>query len=168
MKELGYSIKYDVLNAKDYGVPQNRERWYCLGVRNDILNGKTIDFPEKITLTKKLKNIIENIDDPEYMSSDVCMKNIEKFVAQKNIMIDSYTLAYEIRPSRCQFATKGISPCLTAKMGTGGNNVPVVVSQKRRLTETECLKIMDSQEIINSFQAHILINKLVIQYAFLF
>jgi DNA (cytosine-5)-methyltransferase 1 len=142
LKELGYSIKYDVLNAKDYGVPQNRERWYCLGVRNDILNGKTIDFPEKITLTKKLKNIIENIDDPEYMSSDVCMKNIEKFVAQKNIMIDSYTLAYEIRPSRCQFATKGISPCLTAKMGTGGNNVPVVVSQKRRLTETECLKIM--------------------------
>ena len=140
--ELGYTIKYDVLNAKDYGVPQNRERWYCLGVRNDILNGKQINFPEKLTLKKKLKDIIEVNNNDEYKSSKICLKNINKFVKQKNIDVNEYTLAYEIRPSRCQFATKGISPCLTAKMGTGGNNVPVVVLQGRRLTESECLKIM--------------------------
>ena len=37
--ELGYTIKHKVLNAKDYGIPQNRERWYCIGFRKDILNG---------------------------------------------------------------------------------------------------------------------------------
>ena len=36
----------------------------------------------------------------------------------------------------------GLVPCLTAKMGTGGNNVPVIVEQKRKLTVTECLQLM--------------------------
>ena len=53
-----------------------------------------------------------------------------------------YTLAYEVRPSKCQFANNMHSPCLTAKMGTGGNNVPIVVKQKRKLTEEECKMIM--------------------------
>ena len=67
-----------------------------------------------------------------------------------------YTLAYEIRPSRCQFKTDGISPCLTAKMGTGGNNVPVV-EINRKLTEKECLKLMgypEDYKIGNGSQAY--------------
>ena len=51
-------------------------------------------------------------------------------------------LANEIRASRCNFRADGISPCLTAKMGTGGNNVPVYVREMRKLTENECLRIM--------------------------
>ena len=44
--------------------------------------------------------------------------------------------------SKCQFISKDYAPCLTAKMGTGGNNVPVIVSKMRKLTENECLKLM--------------------------
>ncbi|MBR4027130.1 MAG: DNA cytosine methyltransferase, partial [Lachnospiraceae bacterium] len=35
LDEIGYHYKYEVLNAKNYNVPQNRERWYCVGVRKD-------------------------------------------------------------------------------------------------------------------------------------
>ena len=180
LRDLGYTIKFDVLNAKDYGVPQNRERWYCLGIRNDVLKNnklvgieielvnriaerldysvewsiinhasfvsalknKEIEFPNKIKIKYTLKDIIKNVDDTKYKSSKICGENITRFMKIKNVKTNFYTLAYEARRSRCQFSTNGISPCLTAKMGTGGNNVPVVVQQKRRLTEKECLKIM--------------------------
>lgn len=141
LKELGYEIKSDVLNAKDYGVPQNRERWYCIGIRKDLLKTK-INFPIKCKLKLTLEDIIEENVSKNYASSKICTKNINKFIKLKDIKTSKVTLAYEIRPSRCQFSLKGISPCLTAKMGTGGNNVPVVVEQHRRLTERECLSIM--------------------------
>lgn len=145
--ELGYTIKSDVLNAKDYGIPQNRERWYCIGIRKDIIsNSDKIIFPNKCDLEYSLKDIIQKTADPSYNISDICKNNINKFVNKKKIKVTPYTLANEIRPSRCQF-TKGLySSCLTAKMGTGGNNIPVVVAQNRKLTENECLRIMGYPE----------------------
>ena len=66
-------------------------------------------------------------------------------------------MAYDIRPSRCHFIKGDISNCLTAKMGTGGSNVAVVVSQNRKLTERECLRIMgfpDDYKIGKGYQAY--------------
>lgn len=146
LKELGYETKWDVLNAKDYGVPQNRERWYCIGIRNDIGFNKQITFPGKSYLKYTLKDIIKKVTDPKYKISETCEKNIHLNLAKKRLPTDDFSLAYEIRPSRCQFSTNYISPCLTAKMGTGGNNVPVVISQSRKLTEEECLRIMGYPE----------------------
>lgn len=63
-------------------------------------------------------------------------------------------IANEVRKSRCSFRCDGISPCLTAKMGTGGNNVPIIVSKMRKLTERECLRIMgypDTYKIRKNF-----------------
>lgn len=143
LNELGYNYTQKVLNAKDYNIPQNRERWYCVCFRK-YLNLKISDFkfPEKKELRIHVGDLIEKVDNSNYQISKICESNINKFVKLKNINIDENTLAYEIRPSRCQFKQDGISPCLTAKMGTGGNNVPVIVKQKRTLTERECLKIM--------------------------
>jgi len=56
------------------------------------------------------------------------------------------TLASEIRPSRCLMRNDGIANCLTAKMGTGGNNVPVAVDLNRKLTVRECLRLMGFPE----------------------
>ncbi len=147
LNDLGYTATAKVLNAKDYGVPQNRERWYCVGFRKDIV-GENFEFPFSVGKIDKydLTSVIESNEEKEYLCSDICFSHIEKYIKEKNIVVDDYTLAYDIRPSRCHFATKLISPCLTAKMGTGGNNVPVVIKQKRRLTEQECLKIMGYPE----------------------
>ena len=139
--ELGYTVKWRVLNALKYGVPQNRERWYCIGIRNDVANGDIV-FPEPCGLKYDLSDIITDITDDEYDISDRCLENIQYHVEKNNIEVHDYTLAYEVRPSKCQFANNMHSPCLTAKMGTGGNNVPIVVKQQRKLTEEECKMIM--------------------------
>ena len=51
----------------------------------------------------------------------------------------NYLVANEVRKSRCNFRYDNISPCLTTKMGTGGNNVPYLVNQDRFFTLDECL-----------------------------
>ncbi|MBP3450324.1 MAG: DNA (cytosine-5-)-methyltransferase [Spirochaetaceae bacterium] len=156
--ELGYTIKHKVLNAKDYGIPQNRERWYCIGFRKDILNeSNQIVFPEKCDLKYDLSNIIKNNVDISYKISEICKQNIEKHINEKKILITEFTLANEVRPSRCQFSKGLWAPCLTAKMGTGGNNIPIVVKQNRKLTEEECLKIMgypDMYKVSKGYQTY--------------
>jgi DNA (cytosine-5)-methyltransferase 1 len=71
MKELGYNNHYQVLNAKDYGVPQNRERVFTVSIRNDIED--TFVFPEKQELTVKLKDVLETDVDEKYYISDAMM-----------------------------------------------------------------------------------------------
>ncbi len=160
LNELGYYVEWKVLNAKEYGIPQNRERWYCVGFNKDsdfYNRDKQFEWPQKKKLRYDLSDVIETVTDDNYRISTICERNIDTNIKRKAIDVDEYSLAYEVRPSRCQFALKKISPCLTAKMGTGGNNVPVVISQKRRLTEKECLKIMgypDDYKILNGHNTY--------------
>ena len=69
MNVLGYNSYYQVLNAKDYGIPQNRERVYTISIRKDIDAG-TFKFPEKEELKLKLKDMLENEVDEKYYLSD--------------------------------------------------------------------------------------------------
>ena len=68
MESLGYQNYYQVLNAKDYGIPQNRERVFTISIRNDI--EKQFIFPEKQELKLKLKDMLENEVDEKYYLSD--------------------------------------------------------------------------------------------------
>ena len=68
MDELGYNSYYKVLNAKNYGIPQNRERVFTVSIRKDIDEG--YEFPEEIELTKKLKDVLEESVDEKYYLSD--------------------------------------------------------------------------------------------------
>lgn len=160
LNDLGYTYVHKVINAKDIGIPQNRERWYCVGVRKDLnieLNPYRI-FPTEQINFFSYDDIIDSKNVyKEYKISDICKYNIQKHIGKVKEKKSKYTLAYEIRPSRCQFKVDGISPCLTAKMGTGGNNVPVVVELNRKLTEKECLKLMgypEKYKIGNGSQAY--------------
>lgn len=66
MKELGYVNYYQVLNAKDYGIPQNRERVFTVS----ILDGSKYLLPEPIPLEKRLKDVLEKeVDERYYISS---------------------------------------------------------------------------------------------------
>lgn len=58
MEELGYYSYYQVLNAKDYGIPQNRERVFTISIRKDI--NKLFTFPPKQELKLKLKDLLED------------------------------------------------------------------------------------------------------------
>lgn len=156
LKSLGYNFKWELMNACNYGVPQNRNRWYCVGFRQDLNIGFdrseenrafTFNFPIKRELKIFLKDIIKENNDKQYSITETAQRNIQMYLpnflmSKRYYGSEDIIIANEIRASRCNFRSDGISPCLTAKMGTGGNNVPVLVSQMRKLTENECLKIM--------------------------
>ncbi|WP_371246777.1 DNA (cytosine-5-)-methyltransferase [Mycoplasmopsis agassizii] len=158
INDLGYSYQYKVLNSKDFGIPQSRERWYCIGIKNGLnVTADDFVFPTKSESKINLNQIIKSNNDPKYQITKTAKKNIDFFVNKKNIEVKNNSLAYEIRPSRCQFKLDGIAPTLTAKMGTGGNNIPVVIKQNRKLTENECLQIMgypDGYKIKEGYQSY--------------
>lgn len=150
LDEVGYNFSYKIMNAKNYNVPQNRERWYCVGFRKDInVNFSENDlkgfrFPKEVPL-KSTVDMFINKDISGYKITEIAKNNINKHIhkyIEKNGEPTGYIIANEIRPSRCSFKSDGIVPCFTAKMGTGGNNVPVVVQLDRKLTERECLDLM--------------------------
>ena len=70
MKELGYTNYYQVLNAKDYGIPQNRERVFTVSIRQDqFFKQGSFWFPPKQELKLKLKDMLEdNVDEKYYLS----------------------------------------------------------------------------------------------------
>lgn len=77
MNILGYNSYYQILNAKDYGIPQNRERVYTVSIRKDIDNGN-FKFPEKEPLKIVLKDLLENKVDEKYYLKDYQIGNIKK------------------------------------------------------------------------------------------
>ena len=140
-KKLDYRVFYEVLNSKDYGVPQNRERIYIIGFKDKTINFK---FPDKLDKEVDLNDILD--DNP--IGSEISdtakfnvIQNLKQHKKYNEIKDNPLLLAYEIRKSRATFRYDNLSPTLTAKMGTGGNNVPVLVNQMRKLTTRECLRI---------------------------
>lgn len=71
-ESVPYHIYHKVLNAKHYGVPQNRERVFIIGIRDDADN--TFTFPKKQHLTKRLKDVLEDNVDEKYYLSDRMIK----------------------------------------------------------------------------------------------
>lgn len=75
MKDLGYDSYYKVLNAKDYGIPQNRERVFTISIRG----GGFFQFPEGVELEKRLKDLLETeVDEKYYMSEPRIKHHIER------------------------------------------------------------------------------------------
>jgi len=138
---LGYNVFYKVLNSKNYGLPQNRERIYIIGFLDQDID---FEFPVEIPGLAQLDSILLD-DDPHLTVSETAqfniLNNLKKHKKYNQIKDEKLLLAYEIRKSKCTFRFDGISPTLTAKMGTGGNNVPVIVPKMRKLSTKECLKI---------------------------
>lgn len=69
LEDYGYNVHWQVLNAKNYGIPQNRERVYCVIIRKDLDNGK-FKFPEPIPLKHTLADMLETDVDEKYYLSD--------------------------------------------------------------------------------------------------
>ena len=141
-ENLGYNVFWKILNSKDYNIPQNRERVFIIGFKDQNVN---FEFPKKKLLKKSLNDLIEeksqkfkNISDLSKSYVFKHLKNHKKYNKIKNL---DYLVANEVRKSRCNFRFDNISPCLTTKMGTGGNNVPYLVNQNRFFSLEECLSL---------------------------
>lgn len=81
-KEIGYSFSWTVLNAKNYGIPQNRERLFVVGIREDMLGEKAFEFPAPIPLEKKMKDfLMENAPGGYFLPR----KGVEFVTMEKNL-----------------------------------------------------------------------------------
>lgn len=80
LDSFGYANFAQVLNAKDYGVPQNRERIFLVSIRMDGLNGLDrkvrYHFPKPFPLERRLKDVLEDEVDEKYYLSN---KMLEQF-----------------------------------------------------------------------------------------
>ena len=74
LEGMGYTNYYKVLNAKDYGIPQNRERIFCVS----ILGGGQYLFPNPKPLEKRLKDMLEDNVDEKYYLSDISVNRLLK------------------------------------------------------------------------------------------
>ncbi len=94
-EDLGYKVFYKVLNSKNFGVPQNRERIYIVAFRNDI-NADNFSFPEKTDDTKRLWDIREeNPVAARYYLSDVYVETLRQHKARHASKGNGF--GYEIR-----------------------------------------------------------------------
>lgn len=80
--DLNYTWKHEVLNAKDYGVPQNRERVFVVGIRKDLTLQREFKFPAKIPLAKTMKDdLLDNVSGKYYLNT----KGVDFVTADKNL-----------------------------------------------------------------------------------
>lgn len=103
LDELGYNSYYQVLNSKDYGIPQNRERIFTVSIRKDIDPYNLFQpfpFPEKQELKLRLKDILENNVDEKYYLSEKMIKyisaNNEKWTGNNNEALINKSVASTI------------------------------------------------------------------------
>ena len=80
LDEAGYNTYWQVLNSKDFGVPQNRERVFIVSIRKDIDNGK-FKFPTPFERDVKLKDILEDeVDEKYYINTPTAQKLIDDLI----------------------------------------------------------------------------------------
>ena len=78
LDEAGYNTYWQILNAKDYGIPQNRERVFLISVRKDLDNGKFV-FPKGFNNGLRLKDLLDNeVDEKYYLSEQIQSRFVSK------------------------------------------------------------------------------------------
>lgn len=84
LEDFGYYCTWQVLNAKDYGVPQNRERVFLVSIRRDLLDqSPTYSFPKPFPLEKRLKDVLEEKVDEKYYLSDKTVQAFQEHCEKK-------------------------------------------------------------------------------------
>lgn len=133
LSDLGYKVYAEVLNTKDYGIPQNRERIYIVAFLDNDVDFK---FPKKKKLESTIHDFLEKkVDDLFYYNGKPLYDKIKNDVTSKDTV-------YQWRRQYVRENKNNVCPTLTANMGTGGHNVPIILDKKgiRKLTPNECVK----------------------------
>jgi len=137
-EKLGYKVYSSVLNSMTHAnIPQNRERVFIVAFDPEqVPNFERFKFPEKIKLTKTIHDILEigKQEDRYYYP-----KEHQYFSALEKDMVSKDTV-YQWRRKYVRENKSNVCPTLTANMGTGGHNVPLIKDDYgiRKLTPREC------------------------------
>lgn len=131
LEEIGYTVYYKVLNSKDFGVPQNRERIYIVAFRNDIDSSK-FKFPNPTNPNTTLRDIIEENPVPaKYYLSTVYMETLKRHKARHEAKGNGF--GYEIRD------LDGIAGAIVCG-GMGRERNLIIDKRQKDLTPTTHIK----------------------------
>lgn len=142
LEKQGYHIKFATLNSADYGnVPQNRDRIYIVGFRDQAAHD-AFEFPAKKPLEKTLSDMLDEEVPEKYYYREGWLYDRIKDEDMQPGLIYQWRRVYlrENRSGRCF--------TLTANMGMGGHNVPLIRDKQgmRRLTPRECARLQGFPE----------------------
>ena len=152
-----YTVFHKVLNTKDFGnVPHNRERIFIIAFDQSCFPGIKFKFPDPEPLTKTIKDIIQNKEMPAAFN-----------YGEDKYMYSALTLAmkseetiYQWRRHYVRENKSNVCPTLTANMGTGGHNVPLIKTKFgfRKLTPEECFAFQGFPVFENNYRLPQLAN----------
>ncbi len=134
LEEIGYRVFAKVLNTKDYGIPQNRERIYIVCFLNHDID---FQFPKPLNKTPHIKKYLDkDVEERFYYTGKPLYEKLKEHVVNQDTM-------YQWRRHYVRENKNNVCPTLTANMGTGGHNVPIVHDGKdiRKLTPQECVRL---------------------------
>ncbi len=139
LAQLGYSVKYKVMNATDVNIPQNRARIFIVAFR-DIADCDHFVFPDAVPLKATIDDVVERSlkqDDIYYYGSS------NQYFKELNAKIVDKTGIYRIDDSGVAMRKWNICPTLKANMGTYPDRVPIIRDDFgiRKLTPYECLAL---------------------------
>lgn len=164
LDDAGYNSYWKVLNAKDFGIPQNRQRVYIISIRKDLDNGQ-FKFPEGFDSGIRLKDILEEqVDKKYYMSKEKVDKFLEVFkqdsvsssnndnaVKQIGNMMDSEKGWKNPQAGRV-YSVEGCSPTLNTCSG-GGHEPKIIcgidksIKKPRQIEYANCLTASENRGI---------------------
>lgn len=142
IEELGYRAKYQVMNTCEYSnIPQNRERVYIVCFKNESDYDNFV-FPKKIKERLSIQDILEKkVHDNFYYNKTKYYELLQQEMKNKNT-------CYQWRRQYVRENKNNLCPTLTANMGTGGHNVPLVLDNDiRKLTPRECARFQGFPDV---------------------
>lgn len=141
LETKGYKVEAHILNTYEYGnLPQNRERIFIIGFLKEE-DAKNFKCPERISLTNTIDKIIDwnkEVDEKYIYRDDKSCYSLLRENMKKTNTIYQYRRVY-VRENK-----NGLCPTLTANMGMGGHNVPLILTNKneiRKLLPIETLML---------------------------
>jgi DNA (cytosine-5)-methyltransferase 1 len=137
LRELGYSNHTEILNSKDFGIPQNRERAFMVS----ILGSSLYNFPQKQLLKLRLKDMLEKEVDEKYYLSDTTIERISQWKAQQD-PFDTMEKTDKL----------GISPTLTAR-GAGEDHSGMILVKEEVATLDEYNGTIKQDGVIGTIKA---------------
>ena len=132
LDQLGYDTYWQVLNAKNYGIPQNRERVFAISIRKDL--NQSFEFPKAEELKIRLKDVLEDeVEEKFYLKDSIVSSFVDKIKCQNKYKPDVINplkgkTPYGWHFEQAVYDSNGIARAV--KAGGGSGNIPKVIEPK--------------------------------------